>query len=238
MVALWPLRAVATWRLSVRAMAMFCASQPRPSHIVFPNRLDEYVRCPCFMTTSNGILCGAGANLDEKNSRGNITFNRRYLDPNRVTYEVRRRKRSRLAHPDSRPPPFQYHTGRGNFTFDTLKGKLFTWGLEQLAKQFNLSAEFGVAPQDYTITQYELSFPPHRRLRILTTHLPLARQGAVSVKQLAPHPLRRGDVLLAHREQHARVHPEHHDHQLGLAALRRLLGALHQERPAHRVPLR
>lgn len=28
------------------------------------------------------------ANLDHKGSKKNITFSRRYLDPNRVTYEV------------------------------------------------------------------------------------------------------------------------------------------------------
>ena len=48
---------------------------------------------------------------------------------------------------------FQYHTGRGNFTFDTLKGKLFTQGLNELSKAFNLSSEFGLATQDYTIFQ-------------------------------------------------------------------------------------
>ncbi len=29
-----------------------------------------------------------GAKLDHKGSKKNITFSRRYLDPNRVTYEV------------------------------------------------------------------------------------------------------------------------------------------------------
>ncbi|TBU27897.1 Metallo-dependent phosphatase-like protein [Dichomitus squalens] len=71
--------------------------------------------------------------LDHKGSNKNLTFTRRYLDPNRVSYE--------------------YHTGRGNFTFDTLQGKLFTQGLNNLAKRFNLSDEFGVAPEDYTISQ-------------------------------------------------------------------------------------
>ena len=47
----------------------------------------------------------------------------------------------------------QYHTTRSNFTFDTLQGKEFTVGLNELAKRFNLSDEFGVAPQDYTISQ-------------------------------------------------------------------------------------
>ncbi|KAI0310758.1 Metallo-dependent phosphatase-like protein [Amylostereum chailletii] len=72
--------------------------------------------------------------LDKKhNSAGNLTFSRRYLDPNRVTYE--------------------YHTGRSNFTFDTWPGKLITQGLNQLAKRFDLSSLFGTAPQDYTISR-------------------------------------------------------------------------------------
>ncbi|KAI0685579.1 Metallo-dependent phosphatase-like protein [Cytidiella melzeri] len=70
-------------------------------------------------------------NLDEnsKSSNKNLTFSRRYLDPNRVTYE--------------------FHTGQKNQTFDTLAGKLITAGLENLAKQFDLSFQFGTAPQDY-----------------------------------------------------------------------------------------
>ena len=54
----------------------------------------------------------------------------------------------------------QYHTGRGNWTFDTLQGSLFTHGLNDLAKRFDLSQEFGVAPQDYTINQCVLCAPP------------------------------------------------------------------------------
>ncbi|KAH9935240.1 Metallo-dependent phosphatase-like protein, partial [Epithele typhae] len=63
----------------------------------------------------------------------NITFNRRYLDPNRVTYE--------------------YHSRRGNFTFDTFEGHQITRGLTQLAERFNLSMQFGTAPHDFTISQ-------------------------------------------------------------------------------------
>ncbi|RPD57973.1 hypothetical protein L226DRAFT_492978 [Lentinus tigrinus ALCF2SS1-7] len=73
------------------------------------------------------------AKLDHKGSKKNITFTRRYLDPNRVTYE--------------------YHTGRGNFTFDTLQGKYITKGLNNLAEEFDLSLLYGTAPQDYTISQ-------------------------------------------------------------------------------------
>ncbi|KAJ6597105.1 Metallo-dependent phosphatase-like protein [Mycena vulgaris] len=67
------------------------------------------------------------------NGAKNITFSRRYLDPNRVTYE--------------------YHTGRGNFSFDTPWGRSITKGLEKLAKTFDLSFEYGTAPHDFTITQ-------------------------------------------------------------------------------------
>ena len=47
----------------------------------------------------------------------------------------------------------QYHTGRGNFTFDTVQGRQFTEGLNDLAKRFNLSDQFGTAPEDFTISQ-------------------------------------------------------------------------------------
>ncbi|KAJ7510105.1 Metallo-dependent phosphatase-like protein [Mycena galericulata] len=74
-----------------------------------------------------------GAHGSGSSDTKNITFSRRYLDPNRVTYE--------------------YHTGRGNFSFDTTWGRSITKGLEQLAKTFDLSFQFGTAPHDFTITQ-------------------------------------------------------------------------------------
>lgn len=58
----------------------------------------------------------------------------------------------------------QYHTGRGNFTFDTFKGKSITRGLNNLAEEFDLSMLFGTAPQDYTLSQYV-------SLRIILRHL-------------------------------------------------------------------
>ncbi|KAH7883373.1 Metallo-dependent phosphatase-like protein [Phlebopus sp. FC_14] len=74
------------------------------------------------------------AELDAaKGNANNISFSRRYLDQNRVTYE--------------------YHTQTSNSTFDTLYGQAITWGLQQLAINFNLSYLFGTAPQDYTINQ-------------------------------------------------------------------------------------
>ncbi|TFK44996.1 Metallo-dependent phosphatase-like protein [Crucibulum laeve] len=72
------------------------------------------------------------ANLDKKGSTKNITFSRRYLDPNRVTFE--------------------YHTGR-QFNFDTPTGQSITKGLNNLAKKFDLSFQFGTAPHDFTISQ-------------------------------------------------------------------------------------
>lgn len=70
---------------------------------------------------------------NKKNNNQNLTFTRRYLDPNRVTYE--------------------YHTGRSNFTFDTAFGRSITSGLQQLSKKFDLSFLFGAAPQDFTISR-------------------------------------------------------------------------------------
>ncbi|KAI0369047.1 hypothetical protein BV20DRAFT_424119 [Pilatotrama ljubarskyi] len=83
------------------------------------------------------------AKLDrQRGSKKDIAFTRRYLDPNRVTYE--------------------YHTRRSNFSFDTLQGRLITQGLNELAKRFDLGALFGTAPQDYTISQ--APFPSNNSL--------------------------------------------------------------------------
>lgn len=63
----------------------------------------------------------------------NISFTRRYLDQNRVTYE--------------------YHTQMSNQTFDTAYGRSITDGLQELAVSFDLSYLYGTSPQDYTINQ-------------------------------------------------------------------------------------
>ncbi|EIN06418.1 hypothetical protein PUNSTDRAFT_145026 [Punctularia strigosozonata HHB-11173 SS5] len=68
-----------------------------------------------------------------KSQHANVTFTRRYLDPNRVTYE--------------------YHTKQSNRTYDTSLGQEITKGLLKLSKEFNLDAEFGIAPHDFTITR-------------------------------------------------------------------------------------
>ncbi|KAK0189115.1 Metallo-dependent phosphatase-like protein [Armillaria mellea] len=71
--------------------------------------------------------------LDTQSSSENLTFSRRYLDPNRVTYE--------------------YHTRESQVSFDTEQGKLITAGLNQLAVDFDLNFTYGTAPHDFTITQ-------------------------------------------------------------------------------------
>ncbi|KAJ7913903.1 Metallo-dependent phosphatase-like protein [Mycena leptocephala] len=83
----------------------------------------------------------------------NITFSRRYLDPNRVTYE--------------------FHTGQGNFSFDTPWGRSITKGLEQLAKSFDLSFEYGVAPHDFTLSRSP--YPSNNSvLSLMTEAMPVA----------------------------------------------------------------
>ncbi|KAJ7634954.1 Metallo-dependent phosphatase-like protein [Roridomyces roridus] len=82
----------------------------------------------------------------------NITFSRRYLDPNRVTYE--------------------FHTGKGNFSFDTAWGKGITKGLEDLSKAFDLTFEYGVAPHDFTLSRSP--FPSNDSiLSLVATALPI-----------------------------------------------------------------
>ena len=70
--------------------------------------------------------------FDDQYSK-NLTFSRRYLDPNRLTYE--------------------FHTGQNDKKFDTKKGKQITQGLQDLAARFNLTDEFGVAPHDFTLSR-------------------------------------------------------------------------------------
>ncbi|KAI6043485.1 Metallo-dependent phosphatase-like protein [Pisolithus marmoratus] len=75
-----------------------------------------------------------GTNLSAaQGNSNNVTFTRRYLDQNRVTY--------------------QYHTETSNTTFDTSYGHSITTGLEDLAEQFDLSYLYGYAPQDYTLSR-------------------------------------------------------------------------------------
>ncbi|KAJ3737648.1 Metallo-dependent phosphatase-like protein [Lentinula guzmanii] len=70
---------------------------------------------------------------DSSDSQKNITFSRRYLDQNRVTYE--------------------YHTQQRNNSFDTAEGQNITQGLQELSDKYELSTLFGYAPQDYTISR-------------------------------------------------------------------------------------
>ncbi|KAN0081638.1 Metallo-dependent phosphatase-like protein [Tylopilus felleus] len=75
-----------------------------------------------------------GSDLDAAiGNTNNITFTRRYLDQNRVTYE--------------------YHTTMSSINFDTEYGRSITYGLQQLAIDFDLSYLYGTAPLTYTMTQ-------------------------------------------------------------------------------------
>ncbi|KAJ7593234.1 Metallo-dependent phosphatase-like protein [Mycena floridula] len=60
----------------------------------------------------------------------NITFSRRYIDPNPVSYE--------------------FHTGRH---VKTTEGNEITAGLKALAKKFKLDTLFGTAPHDFTVSR-------------------------------------------------------------------------------------
>ncbi|KAK0189116.1 Metallo-dependent phosphatase-like protein [Armillaria mellea] len=74
--------------------------------------------------------------LDTQSSSKNLTFSRRYLDPNRVTYEA-----------------LSIHTRESQVSFDTKQGRSITVGLNQLAVDFDLNFTYGTAPHDFTITQ-------------------------------------------------------------------------------------
>ncbi|KAJ3484950.1 hypothetical protein NLI96_g5293 [Meripilus lineatus] len=71
--------------------------------------------------------------LDRNGSSENLQFSRRYLDPNRVTYE--------------------FHTMQRDLTFDTPHGKSISSGLKDLATSFDLDFVFGTAPRDFTISR-------------------------------------------------------------------------------------
>ncbi|GAA5919884.1 hypothetical protein JCM5296_004607, partial [Sporobolomyces johnsonii] len=78
-------------------------------------------------------------------------FARRYLDQNRNTYS--------------------YHAGLSDF--DVPQGKEITRTLAETAKRFNLTEQFGVAPQDYFLYHYPAT-SPHSIFQLLTTKvLPL-----------------------------------------------------------------
>ena len=44
-----------------------------------------------------------------------------------------------------------------NYTFDTVYGRGITYGLQQLAVNFDLSYFYGTAPLTYTMNQYVMS---------------------------------------------------------------------------------
>ncbi|GAA5938144.1 hypothetical protein JCM3775_005356 [Rhodotorula graminis] len=74
-----------------------------------------------------GFMSASGLNDSSKPP----TFKRRYIDQNRNSYE--------------------YHVGKG---FDTPEGKAITKELSETARRFNLTEQFGVAPQDYFLHRF------------------------------------------------------------------------------------
>ena len=49
--------------------------------------------------------------------------------------------------------PFQFHTKRNNFDFDTVQGLAITAGLNNLAKKYDLSFLYGTAPHDFYLSR-------------------------------------------------------------------------------------
>ncbi|GAA6007091.1 hypothetical protein JCM10207_001503 [Rhodosporidiobolus poonsookiae] len=81
------------------------------------------------------------------------SFKRRYLDQNRNTYA--------------------YHAGDN---FDTPEGKNITRWLSETATRFNLTEQFGVAPQDYFLHRYPAHTPSSIFHLVTTKVLPLLIQ--------------------------------------------------------------
>ncbi|ORY78038.1 Metallo-dependent phosphatase-like protein [Leucosporidium creatinivorum] len=95
----------------------------------------------CVREDSNSMSLAAGRYMEtvgwmsikgiDSADRSNLEFHRRYLDQNRNTYK--------------------YHAGDD---FDTKKGQSITKSLTQTAKDFNLTLQFGVAPQSYYLYRH------------------------------------------------------------------------------------
>jgi len=94
------------------------------------------------------------ANLTEaKGNSNDIAFDRRYLDQNRVTYE--------------------YHTGIGNFTFDTLGGRFITSGLHELEKKYDLDYRLRITSSLGRPTRRTTHFYPYSLPKLLPSLWPL-----------------------------------------------------------------
>jgi len=90
----------------------------------------------------------SGAKLGKKGCKEAIQFSRRYLDTNRVTYEVCFLQLFFTLKTNSGT---KFHTKTNEYNFDTSLGKQISSGLQELSSRFDLSAQFGTAPQDYKL---------------------------------------------------------------------------------------
>ncbi|THV06273.1 hypothetical protein K435DRAFT_645636, partial [Dendrothele bispora CBS 962.96] len=92
------------------------------------------------------------ANVSSSTSSDPISFSRRYLDTNRLTYQFHTgtsdsNSTSSSHYPRHSPSPSPLPS------FDTPLGLQITQGLNALSDRFNLSFQFGIAPSDFTINQ-------------------------------------------------------------------------------------
>ncbi|KAH8984196.1 Metallo-dependent phosphatase-like protein [Lactarius hatsudake] len=148
-----------------------------------------------YMETLGKALGFLSVDLDHRGSKRNLTVNRRYLDPNRVTYE--------------------YHTNSRDSSFDTSIGRQITRGLKALAARFELDFEFSTAPRDYTLSRDP--FPSNGSLlslivgQVLPTALTRGANGCRGLAEAAER-YARGDVETRYRmwleDMHARAGPE------------------------------
>ncbi|KDE05657.1 hypothetical protein MVLG_04028 [Microbotryum lychnidis-dioicae p1A1 Lamole] len=140
------------WSLIVRAIR---AVHSRTPILIFGGH--HHIR-DCVMEDERSMSIAAGrymetigwmsvSGIDANNT---LTFERRFLDQNRATYE--------------------FHAGE---KFDTVMGQAITKNLSEVAKGFNLTHRYGIAPQSYYLSRH-----PHNSqqsiLNLLTTRvLPL-----------------------------------------------------------------
>ncbi|SCZ87711.1 BZ3500_MvSof-1268-A1-R1_Chr2-2g05177 [Microbotryum saponariae] len=166
------------WSLIVRAIR---AVHSRTPILIFGGH--HHIR-DCVMEDERSMSIAAGrymetigwmsvSGIDANNT---LTFERRFLDQNRATVSTRcdlyRALRLLLTRPRAllRPSQYEFHAGE---KFDTAMGQAITKNLSEVAKGFNLTHRYGVAPQSYYLSRH-----PHNSqqsiLNLLTTRvLPL-----------------------------------------------------------------
>ncbi|SGY14721.1 BQ5605_C057g12683 [Microbotryum silenes-dioicae] len=163
-----------------------CVMVSRNEHVFgYENRLlIRSARCSSLQEDERSMSIAAGrymetigwmsvSGIDANNT---LTFERRFLDQNRATVSIRcdlyRALRLLLTRPRAllRLSQYEFHAGE---KFDTAMGQAITKNLSEVAKGFNLTHRYGIAPQSYYLSRH-----PHNSqqsiLNLLTTRvLPL-----------------------------------------------------------------